>query len=90
MNLWGFRPGLIAELERRFADFLRLHHHDVKSEFQLPKAVDEMIHDGTATVKVIDTESAWFGVTYREDRAEAEARLRALVASGVYPSPLWA
>ena len=90
MNLWGFRPGVFAELERRFVDFLRLHHHDVKSEFQLPKAVDEMIHDGTATVKVIDTESAWFGVTYREDRAEAEARLRALVASGVYPSPLWA
>lgn len=90
MNLWGFRPSLFGELESRFADFLRLHHHDVKAEFQLPKVVDDLIHEGKATVKVIDTDSAWFGVTYREDRPTVEARLRALVASGAYPSPLWA
>ncbi len=89
MNLWGFRPSLFAELEQRFAAFLRVHHHDSRAEYQLPSVMGELVHEGRATVRVLDTESAWFGVTHREDRAAAEARLRELVAAGDYPSPLW-
>lgn len=89
MNLWGFQTSLFAELEGRFARFLEAHHHDVKAEYQLPRVVDELIHEGRAAVRVLDTDATWFGVTHREDRPAAEARLRELVASGAYPSPLW-
>jgi dTDP-glucose pyrophosphorylase len=90
MNLWGFRPELFAELETRLAAFLREHHHDVKAEYQLPRVIDQLIHERRATVTVLDTDETWFGVTYREDRDSAQARLRHLVEAGVYPSPLWA
>jgi dTDP-glucose pyrophosphorylase len=89
LNLWGFRPGLFPELEPRFAEFLRRHHHDAKAEFQLPKVVDELIHERRATVRVLDTDSVWSGVTYRDDRAAVQERLRDLAAAGTYPSPLW-
>jgi len=41
------------------------------------------------TVKVIPTESRWFGMTYQEDRPLVKAEFRKLIAEGVYPSPLW-
>lgn len=89
MNLWGFRPGIFAELERGFAAFLESHHHDLKAEYQLPRVVDAMVHERRATVRVLDTEASWFGVTYREDRPAAAERLREMAARGVYPTPLW-
>jgi len=89
LNLWGFRPGILAELDARFAEFFRLHLHDLKAEFQLPKVVDELIHERRATVRVLDTDDAWFGVTHREDRPAAQTRLAELAAAGVYPTPLW-
>jgi len=51
--------------------------------------VNDLIKNGKVTVKVLDTPSKWFGVTYAEDRPEVVAKLRELVESGVYPSPLW-
>jgi hypothetical protein len=89
MNLWGFRPGLFAELERGFGDFLQHHLHDLKAEYQLPRVVHEMVRARRGTVRVLDTDASWFGVTYREDRPAAADRLRELAARGDYPTPLW-
>ena len=35
-----------------------------KAEFFIPLMVNKLINEGTATVKVLDTTSKWFGVTY--------------------------
>jgi hypothetical protein len=40
-------------------------------------------------VRVIPAESEWFGVTYKEDRDAARARIAALCSQGVYPRKLW-
>ena len=60
-----------------------------KSEFFIPMVVNKMINDGTATCKVLDTTSKWFGVTYSEDRPDTVARIAQLVADGVYPQKLF-
>ncbi len=62
----------------------------LKSEFYLPAAVSTMIASGEAQARVLPTESAWFGVTYREDKPRVEAAIRALVQAGTYPAKLWA
>ena len=51
--------------------------------------VDKLINEGTATVKVLDTTSKWFGVTYAADRPGTVERIQQLVNEGVYPSPLF-
>ena len=90
MNLWGFTPELFAALEERFPLWLEKRGAEVKSEWYIPFVVDEMIHEGKATVDVLPTDSAWFGVTYREDKPAVTAAIRALVDAGEYPANLFA
>jgi hypothetical protein len=40
-------------------------------------------------VRILPTQSNWFGVTYREDKPRVEASLRELIAAGRYPARLW-
>ena len=51
--------------------------------------VNKLINDKTATVKVLDTTSKWFGVTYSADRPSVVAKIQSLVDEGVYPEKLF-
>lgn len=89
MNLWGFTPDYFDYSEREFRKFLDAHISGPKSEFYIPTAVDALIRSGEATVKVLDTDSRWFGVTYAADRPGVVEKFAALHAEGTYPSPLF-
>ena len=89
MNCWGFLPSVFAELEAAFGDFLRGEGgKSPKKEFTIPSVVDGLIRSGRGTVKVLDTTSRWFGVTYREDKPTVQAAIRELIAAGEYPPAL--
>ena len=51
--------------------------------------MDKLIKEGTATCKVLDTTSKWFGVTYSADRPGTVARIQQLIDEGVYPEKLF-
>ena len=90
MNMWGLTPGFVEELEKGFPEFLAgLKEGDVKSEYLLPTIIDQMIHDGRARVKLLETHDCWFGVTYREDKESVTESIRALIREGVYPEKLF-
>ncbi len=89
MNCWGFTPALFAGLDRQFGAFLAERGGELKAEFYLPAAVSTMIAQGEATVRVLPTESAWFGVTYREDKPRVVAAIAELVRAGKYPAKLF-
>jgi len=89
MNCWGFTPALFAGLGAQFAEFLAARGGDAKAEFYLPAAVSTMIAGGQATVQVLPTTSAWFGVTYLEDKPRVSAAIAELVRRGVYPEKLF-
>ncbi|HOT93239.1 MAG TPA: sugar phosphate nucleotidyltransferase [Anaerolineae bacterium] len=90
MNIWGFTPGLFAELERRFPIFLRENAPRLeKAEFFLPDIVGDLVQEGKARVKVLTSDAQWFGVTYKEDRPRVQQAIRALIAQGIYPENLW-
>ena len=89
MNLWGFTPALFDMLEERFPAWLARRGAEEKSEWYIPFVVDEMIHEGAASVEVLPTESAWFGVTYREDKPFVTNAIRALVDAVEYPVSLF-
>ena len=89
MNMWGLTPAFIKELERGFPEFLSgLKEGDLKSEYLLPTIIDQMIKDGRARVKVLETRDHWFGVTYKEDKEGVAESIRALISQGVYPEKL--
>ena len=89
MNMWGFTPDYFQHSEDYFINFLKEFGQEMKSEFYIPTMVNHLINKGTAKVKVLDTTSKWFGVTYAEDRPDVVAKLQSLVDAGEYPTPLF-
>ena len=90
MNMWGFTPDFIDELETGFTEFLKsIPEGDVKKEYLLPAVVDSMIQSREATVKILPTEDRWFGVTYKEDKEAVVDAFKELIANGVYKEDLW-
>ncbi|MBR2435657.1 MAG: nucleotidyltransferase [Lentisphaeria bacterium] len=89
MNFWGFKPTLFAELKTRFVTFLEQHGKELKSEFFIPFVVEELIAEKKASVRVLESEDSWFGVTYREDKPSVQANIKALIAAGDYPERIF-
>jgi len=90
MNCWGFTPDVFAHIEHGFENFLRHTGYDeIKKEYYLPFAVEEMMNAGKCTVKVYKSESTWYGVTYAQDKEFVYNSIKALIDSGEYPEKLW-
>ncbi len=91
MNMWGFTPDYFRYSEEYFKEFLSdpKNMENLKAEFFIPLMVNKLINDKVATVKVLDTTSKWFGVTYAADRQDTVDRIQKLIDEGVYPSKLF-
>lgn len=89
MNMRGFTPDYFKYSEDYFAEFLKENMGNLKSEYFIPLMVNKLINDGTARVKVLDTTSKWFGVTYAEDRQGVVDKIQSLVDAGDYPAKLF-
>lgn len=90
MNMWGLPASFVHELEKGFPVFLdNLKKGDIKSEYLLPKIIDNLVQNKKARVTVLDTPDKWFGVTYREDKQAVADAIRGLIQSGVYKEKLF-
>jgi dTDP-glucose pyrophosphorylase len=89
MNIWGFTPEFLIDLKTGFEEFLDKFGKEQKTEYLLPEAVKALINDGKATVKVLNTNDKWFGVTYKEDKENVVASFLELVEKGEYPKKLF-
>ena len=90
MNMWGLPASFVQELEKGFPVFLdNLKEGDIKSEYLLPKIIDNLVQNKKARVTVLDTPDKWFGVTYREDKQAVTDAIRGLIQSGVYKEKLF-
>ena len=89
MNMWGFTPAIFPQLAADFDAFLRAKGSEMKSEAYIPMSVGNLIRSGQATCQVLRTDSAWFGVTYREDKPIVQESILRQVRSGAYPATLW-
>ena len=89
MNFWGFTPDYFTHSEKSFVEFLKRDLNTPKSEFFIPIVVSELVESGTSTVKVLKTDSKWFGVTYSEDRQAVVDKLAELHREGIYPQKLF-
>ena len=87
MNLWGLTPKYLEECKARFSAFLdeNLPKNPLKCEFLLPTVVSDLLKEGKATVRVLDSKDKWHGVTYKEDKPGVVAAFKELKAKGVYP-----
>ncbi len=89
MNFWGLTPAVFPQLEAELVAFLGKNAGDAKAECYIPMSLGEIVKQGAATLDVLPTDAAWFGVTYREDKPAVTESLKKLHADGAYPTPLW-
>ena len=89
MNFWGFTPKCFEFGDALFLDFLEKTKENLKAEFYLPTIVNTMLASKKASVKVLESDSKWFGVTYSDDKEKAQLEINKLKESGVYPTKLW-
>ena len=90
MNMWGFKPSFMDYTSEVFVDFLKERGHEEKSELYIPKVIDVLIKDRILDVKMIETDSTWFGVTYPDDKPKVKEQLKSLIDKGIYKKNLWA
>lgn len=91
MNMWGFTHSILEEIRDGFPAFLEsgLKENPLKCEYFLPAVVSTLLEEGRATVKVLESEDKWYGVTYKEDKPVVVAAVQELKDKGLYPQRLW-
>ncbi|MCD8221975.1 MAG: nucleotidyltransferase [Clostridiales bacterium] len=97
MNFWGFPakensdPWYMEVLDEGFTEFFKttVPANPLKAEYLLPTHIGGLLRDGKVTVKVLETNDKWFGVTYQEDKAVVIESIRNLIEGGVYAEDLY-
>lgn len=89
MNIWGLKPNVFGYLKEGFRSFFADHGQELKSEYFIPLLINDNVVSGRISTKVLQCDSPWFGVTYREDKPMVQERIRALIDAGTYPEKLW-
>ncbi len=90
MNFWCFHSSVFTLAKELFEDFVESHQDNIKAEFFIPIIADQFIKMNSNAIKVIPTNSQWFGVTYKEDAEGVKNSIDKLIEEKVYPEDLWA
>lgn len=90
MNMWGLSPTFMDILETGFEKFLEeLDPENLKGEYLLPTIIGGLLEEGKIQVDVLQSHDKWFGVTYKEDKADVVKEIQKLIADGVYKEKLF-
>ena len=90
MNMFIFTPLIFNILENDIKEFFEQNKNNLeKCEFLIPNVVYNNIINGNMSVKVLDTTSKWYGVTYKEDKESVLKAIQHMIEQNVYPEKLW-
>lgn len=92
MNMWGLTPDFLNTLEDGFKDFFEkeVPADPQKAEYLIPTFIGELIDAGQMSVKVLQTDDTWYGMTYKEDVAAVKESFREMLEKGIYREDLFA
>ena len=89
MNFWICKKKFFNQLENYIINEIQNIKNIDNDEIYLPFAAQKLLSKGIIEIKVIDSESNWFGVTYKNDKKLSVKKLNQLTKSGNYPMDLW-
>ena len=78
MNLWGFHQSIMDEIETQFRAFVEKNKGNPRAEFYIPTVVNNLIEADKIKLRVLHSNSQWYGVTYPEDKETVQAALRSM------------
>ena len=91
MNMFGFTPQFIDRLGEGFVEFFKTaaKENPLKSEYLIPIYAGQLLREGKITMKVLETNDKWFGVTYKEDKPLVVESFKRLIDAGEYETDLF-
>ena len=89
MILFGLTPKVFAAINEQMIEYFNGNIDLETAEFLMPDVLDKMIAKGQTNIKVLETSSKWFGVTYREDLENVKQTLLKMIEKNEYPINLW-
>ena len=75
LNMWYFTPDIFSFFESDFITFLENYGNELKSERLIPQVVNDLLSQNKIKVKVVPSNSQWFGMTYQEDKDQVREQL---------------
>ncbi len=88
MNMWAFTPDALGHFQQRFEEFLSENLNHPTAEFLIPSEIGRMLGKNGIRVKVLPTDSRWFGMTFAEDLPLVRDAFAQMQEQGIYTSPL--
>ncbi len=89
MNMIGFTPKIFDYLEKRLKTFVVEKKDELdKCEYLIPEVICNQINDGEVQVDLLDTNSVWYGITYKEDKELVVSALKKMTDEGIYPDKM--
>ncbi len=76
MNFTGLKPDVFPLLEQAFDQFLKENQNSDKAEFYFPNFLSNMIENSQITVRVLQGNEHWLGITYPEDKKNIMLKLK--------------
>lgn len=90
MNMFVFTPLIFDILENDIKIFFEENKNNLeKCEYLLPDVVYKNIINKNISVKVLETDSKWYGVTYKEDKEAVLKAIKNMIDEKIYPEKLW-
>ena len=90
MNMLLFNPTIFPYIEKKLEEFIHDSNTNLEtSEFLIPDVLLSAIEEEYKKAYVIDTDSTWYGVTYKEDSDLVKSALNTMHQNGTYPEHLW-
>ena len=90
MNMFGFNLSFKQKLDQCFREFIKQNKINLlEKEFFLPSVATDLIKSGDGDIYVLQSESNWYGITYKQDLDEVKAEIKKMKTQGIYPEHLW-
>lgn len=91
MNMWGLTLDFLQALEQGFAEFFEkeVPTNPLKAEYLIPTFIGELLSQNKISVKVLKTNDAWYGMTYKEDVPAVKESFARMLAEGIYRADLF-
>lgn len=88
MNMWALDHDFFEYAEQFFLNFLADKQNLESAEFYIPELIQELIGQNLKIIRIIKSNSKWFGVTYQEDKKQVSIALADMIKAKLYPTPL--
>ena len=90
MNMFIFTKDILTHLYEKFPAFLEENKdNNLTCEYLIPSVVSELIKENKATVRLLQTDAKWYGVTYASDKDQVVSSFKQMVDEGLYRKGLW-